>query len=339
MPEIYNESSETRFTAEPGETILDAGLRQGSILPYSCRNGTCSSCKATLVSGNITYADADPAALTAADREAGKVLLCQAVAETDVTIRAREATAVAGITIKSMPCRVSKLKALAHDVMEVHLSLPKVQTLEYLAGQYIDIIMRDGRRRSFSIANRPQNGDDLELHIRHVPGGRFSTQVFESMKERDLLRFEGPLGTFFLREDTSAPVICVAGGTGFAPIKAIVEQAIERNERRDIDIYWGVRSARDLYMGDLAREWANTHANIRFTPVLSHPEEDGDTVVDDAATGWVHDAVLAAHPSLAGSEVYASGPPLMIDAIRESFLSAGLDEESLFYDSFEYAAS
>ncbi len=334
MPEVVNQTTETSFSCDGGETILEAALRQGHILPYSCRNGTCSSCKAVLVSGEVDEGDVDPGALTDTERAAGKVLLCQARPKTDVVIRAREAAAASGIAIKLMPCRVTAMDKVAHDVMVLKLALPKVQTLEFLAGQYIDILMRDGRRRSFSIASRPEPGTDLELHIRHVPGGRFSNQVFESMKPRDLLRFEGPLGTFFLREENPSDVILVAGGTGFAPIKSIVEDALAKDIKRPMHIFWGVRAKRDLYMADLCLSWAAEHEHIKFTPVLSEPGEDDDW---SGATGFVHEAVVNTYQDLASVEVYASGPPPMIDAARASFSEHGLGDDSLYFDSFEYA--
>lgn len=334
MPEVVNQTTDTSFSCDGGETILEAALRQGHILPYSCRNGTCSSCKAVLVSGEIDQGDVDPGALTDAERASGKVLLCQARPKSDVVIRAREAAAASGIAIKLMPCRVTTMDKAAHDVMVLKLALPKVQTLEFLAGQYIDILMRDGRRRSFSIASRPEAGTDLELHIRHVPGGRFSTQVFESMKPRDLLRFEGPLGTFFLREEVPSDVILVAGGTGFAPIKSIVEDAIARDIKRPMHIFWGVRAKRDLYMADLCESWANEHEHIQFTPVLSEPATDDNW---SGATGFVHETVVGHYPNLGAVEVYASGPPVMIEAARLKFGECGLSEDSLYFDSFEYA--
>jgi len=334
MAEVLNESTDTRFDCSGNETILEAALRQGHVLPYSCRNGTCSSCKAVLVSGEVDPGDCDPGALTDTERAAGKVLLCQARPKGDVVIRAREAAAASGIAIKLMPCRVTAMDKAAHDVMVVSLALPKVQTLEFLAGQYIDILMRDGRRRSFSIATKPAPGEDLELHIRHVPGGRFSTQVFESMKPRDLLRFEGPLGTFFLRESTALPALLVAGGTGFAPIKSMVEDTIAKEVKRPLHIFWGVRAKRDLYMSELCERWAADHKHIQFTPVLSEPDDDDEW---SGATGFVHEAVIKTYADLSGHEVYASGPPAMIDAGRAAFADRGLVEDNLYFDSFEYA--
>jgi CDP-4-dehydro-6-deoxyglucose reductase len=330
---IRIEPSGHEFTAEPGETVLAAALRQGRALPYSCRNGSCGSCKGSVLAGELDYGSYDPAALSDEERRAGKALFCQAVPKGDLVIRAREIAAVENIVIKTLPCRVVKMEHAAPDVMVLTLKLPQTERLQYLAGQYLDILIGGGERRSFSLANPPQRDEHLELHVRHVPGGKFTTQVFERMKEKDLLRFQGPLGTFFLREDSTAPAILVAGGTGFAPMQAILEQAFAKGSARPLHLYWGARARRDLYRHDLAESWARVHASFRYTPVLSEPEPEDDW---RGRRGWVHDAVLADYPDLAAHEVYASGPPVMIEAIKKTFFARGLAEDRLFYDSFEY---
>jgi len=333
--EITNEATGTVFSASADESILDAGLRQGYVLPYSCRDGACGSCRAELVAGEFDYPAGDPDALTEADRLTGKVLLCKAHARSNIKIRAREAVRAAGVTIKTLPCRVHELDLITHDVMRVRLNLPRTQTLEYLAGQYLDIILRDGRRRSFSIANQPGTDDALELHIRKVDGGRFSEQVFNSMKAGDLLRFEGPLGTFYLQEQLSREVIFVAGGTGFAPIKAILEEGFSKEKfaNTQVHLYWGVRTVADLYLQNLIQNWVAQNTNLTYTPVLSEPPKDGW----EGETGWVHEQVLAQHANLDNLEVYASGPPPMVSALRDDFKKAGMRDENFFFDSFEFS--
>lgn len=330
---VTNRKTGTTFSVKEDETILDAGLANSTVFPYSCRGGTCGTCKARLVQGRIHHAH-PPAALSAEELEQGYVLLCQAVPETDVEIEATELAASAEIRIKILPCRVSAMDKAAHDVMILHLKLPANQQFDYLAGQYIDILLRDGRRRSFSMASRPQFGQELELHVRHVPGGQFSSRVFESMKVKDLLRFQGPFGTFFLRQDNDLPAILMAGGTGLAPVKALLEQALHDGSARRFHLFWGVRQRRDLYLDDTMAEWAARHANLDYTPVLSEPQADDDW---RGETGFVHEAVLARYPDLAGHEVYACGPPVMIDAARTRFPAHGLDPSRLYYDSFEFA--
>lgn len=328
------------FSVAEGETVLAGALRAGLFLPYSCRSGSCGTCKGKVLEGGVDYGVYEEKALPPAERDAGQALFCQARPQSDLVIEAREIVAPADIEIKTLPCRVAGKEVLAHDVMKLSLKLPQHERLKFLAGQYIDLLLRDGSRRSFSLANPPQQDDVLELNVRRVPDGKFTQHVFTGMKEKDLLRFRGPLGVFFLREDPDVaptperPTLLVAGGTGFAPIKSIVEDAIARGIDRPMRLYWGVRARRDLYLHDLALELERRHPHFRYTPVLSEPQpEDGWS----GRTGWVHEAVLADYPDLSGMEVYASGPPPMIEAIRASFPGRGLAQERLHYDSFEFS--
>ncbi|MFT7534043.1 MAG: CDP-4-dehydro-6-deoxyglucose reductase [Gammaproteobacteria bacterium] len=331
---VLNRKSGTTMEVNEGESILDAALRQSIVFPYSCRGGTCGTCKASLLSGKVSYPHNEMSAISEEEKQSGAVLLCQAIPEEDIEIDANEMAANAGIEIKMMPCRVSTMNTLAHDVMELSLKIPASQQLPYMAGQYMDIIMRDGRRRSFSLASRPQAGQELKLHIRHVPGGRFSGLVFDSMTVKDLLRFQGPFGTFFLRRESDKPVIMMAGGTGLAPIKAILEQAFHDQLQRPMHLFWGVRQLRDLYHHELLSEWAASYDNFSYTPVLSEPESESGWT---GKTGWVHDAVVEAHSQLSSFEIYASGPPVMIDAAKATFPAHGMDPEAMHYDSFDYA--
>jgi CDP-4-dehydro-6-deoxyglucose reductase len=256
------------FHAEPDETILEAALRQGLSLPYGCRDGVCGACRGQVLAGEIAHGKAQLDVLSEADREAGFALFCCAMARSDLCIESREVRSLADIPIRTLPARVHKLTRAAPDVMIVELKLAANERLQFLAGQYVDILLKDGKRRAFSLANAPHDDACLELHVRHVPGGQFTDHLFSTMKERDLLRLRGPHGSFFLREDSPKPMLLVAGGTGFAPIKAIVEHAIAQGNERPMHIYWGGRCA-DLYLLRLAEQWPVQHAHIRFTPVLS----------------------------------------------------------------------
>jgi len=319
------------FLAGPDESILDAALRQGVPLPYGCRNGACGACRGRITAGRVHLPEgAGLRGLTDREVRAGWTLLCQARASSDVRIAAQADRA--GAAVRTLPARVASRIRLAHDVMELRLQLPPTERLQYRAGQYVDILLRDGRRRAFSLANCPADDAHLVLHIRHVPGGMFSGHVFEALEERSLLRLQGPLGNFFLRTGSERAVVFLAGGTGFAPIKAIIENALLTPLRREMHLYWGVRSERDLYLPDLPREWARAHTHLHFVPVLSEPGPDWG-----GRTGLVHEAVLADFPDLSGHEVYASGPPPMVTAARELFPERGLDLERLFFDSFDYA--
>ena len=331
---VTNRTSGQHFTVDDDESILDAALRQGRVMPYSCRSGTCGTCKSTLVSGLVDYGTYETQAMTEEEKNNGYVLICQAKPLEDIVIDAREVAAAANITIKTLPCRVLRMEKLAHDVMCLHLKLPQGQDLTYLAGQYIDIILRNGKRRSFSLATRAQSDQDLQIHVRHVPNGQFTGHVFSNMKEKDLLRMQGPLGTFFLRQESERPIILMAGGTGFAPIKSILEQAFNDGVERPIHLFWGVRAARDLYLHELADKWAHEHTKLTYTPVLSEPSDEENW---SGETGWVHDSVVAHHPDLSNFEIYASGPPPMIEAGKTAFAAHGLDSENLYYDSFEFA--
>lgn len=327
------EPSGHEFVAERGEPILEAALRQGVVLPYSCRNGACGACKGKILSGTVDYGEYEEKALPQAERAAGKALFCQAVPCEDLVVEVREISAVEGIPIKTLPCRVVRKERLAHDVMGIALRLPTTQRLQFLAGQYIDILLRDGRRRSFSLANSPHDDEFLQLHVRQVPKGSFSDHVFHAMKERDLLRFQGPYGIFFLRNDTDRPILLMAGGTGFAPIKSILEHAFSVGEMRPIHFFWGARRGRDLYMHDLALSWLRDYDNFQYTPVLSEARGEDQW---RGRTGWVHEALLEDYPDLSEYEIYASGPPPMIEAGRIAFKAHGLAEERFYFDSFEF---
>ncbi|MBS0581289.1 MAG: 2Fe-2S iron-sulfur cluster binding domain-containing protein [Proteobacteria bacterium] len=319
----------------PGQPVLEAALAAGLNLPHSCKSGHCGSCRARLLAGQIDYPAGRPLGLTREEHDAGYVLLCQARARGDVTVEARLIASVGEVEIKTLPCRIARLRPLAADVMQVWLRLPAVEHLRFQAGQYLDVLLEGGRRRSFSIASPPHDSDLLELHVRRVEGGGFTSQLFggTGLREGALLRIEGPVGQFVYREGTG-PVVMVAGGTGFAPLKSMLRHVLETGRQRDIHLYWGARHAPDLYEEDLVLGWVRRHPRLRFTAVLS---QAGAGEAAHRRTGWVHEAVLADHASLSGSEVYAAGPPAMIEAIRASFPGAGLAPERLYFDSFDYA--
>lgn len=329
------ESSGHQFDVEPGNTILRAALAAGIGLPYGCRNGACGACKGRVVSGQVDRGLYSEGALSGAELGKGYALFCCARPLSDLVIESREVDAVRDIPVKTLPARVQKMARLAPDVMLLQLKLPASERLQFLAGQYIDILLKGGRRRSFSIANAPETDECLELHVRRVPGGHFTTHVFETMKERDLLRLEGPHGGFHLREDGAKPVILLAGGTGFAPVKAMVEHAFHQKLLRPMTLYWGARDRAGLYLKSLAESWAASRAGFDYVPVLSEPAA-GDGW--PGRTGLVHRAVMADFPDLSGHQVYACGAPAMIEAARSDLIGGcGLKEEDFFADSFTFA--
>lgn len=329
--QVRTEPGHHSFDVEPGETLLAAALRQRVGLPYGCRNGKCGSCSAQLLSGRVIYPSGKTEGLEG--KPAGTCLACQAVPETDLVIGVAEVQSVTAIEVRTLPCRVVRKEQLNHDVVRLYLKLPEGQRLQFFAGQYLDFILRDGRKRAFSIANAPHDDELIELHVRHVPRGEFTDYVFDSMKERAILRIQAPLGTFFLRENSDRPLILMGGGTGFAPLKGMIEHAFHVGIERPIHLYWGARSRRDLYLPELPVTWAREHANFTYTPVLSEPDPDWE-----GRRGYVHEAVAEDHPSLSEFDVYMSGPPVMVEAGRVAFESRGLSREHMFSDAFEYAA-
>jgi len=334
--QVSVQPSQHSFQAEPDETILDAALRQGLSLPYACRDGICGTCRGKVLAGAVAHGKASLETLSAADRQAGWALFCCAMARSDLSLESREVRSLEDLPIRTLPARVHKLTRAAPEVMIIELKLPATERLQFLAGQYVDILLKEGRRRSFSIANAPHADTFLQLHVRHVAGGEFTEHVFGTLKERDLLRLRGPHGSFFLREDSAKPMLLVAGGTGFAPIKAIVEHAIAAGSTRAMDIYWGARCRAELYLLPLAEQWPVQHAHIRFIPVLSDsPAGDEWT----GRTGLVHAAAMADHPDLSGHQAYVCGAPAMVAAARRDFLAhCRLPAEEFFADSFDFAA-
>ncbi|MGQ0652830.1 MAG: CDP-6-deoxy-delta-3,4-glucoseen reductase [Betaproteobacteria bacterium] len=322
------------FEVAAGQRILHAGLEAGFSMPYSCRQGVCRTCRGTIREGKVDYGDVHPTYLPQSDKAKGYALLCSATPLSDVVVEVRELEGLAGIRVRIVPCRVAKIERPAADVTVLGLRLPLNENMMFLAGQYVDFLLKDGKRRSYSIASKPsvEGVVAIELHIRHTPGGLFTDHVFGGMKERDLLRFEGPLGSFYLRADSQKPVVMVASGTGFAPIRSMVESALEKKvlDKRPITLYWGCRTKRDLYMLELAQSWS--HPNLKFIPVLSDATPE---CAWTGRTGFVHRAVMADFPDLSGHQVYACGAPVMVDAARADFSAkCRLPADEFFADSF-----
>ncbi|OGA54210.1 MAG: CDP-6-deoxy-delta-3,4-glucoseen reductase [Betaproteobacteria bacterium RIFCSPLOWO2_12_FULL_62_58] len=318
------------FTVNDDETILEAALREGFVIAYGCRNGACGTCKGKVLEGLVDYGKYQEHALADTEKKLGMALFCQARPLTDLAIECREIGAVKDIQIRTLPCRVQKMERIAPDVMMLYLRLPANERLQFLAGQYIDILMKDGGRRSLSMANPPHDDTFLQLHLRNY-GGPFSDYVFNRMKDKEILRFEGPLGTFFLREDSNKPIVLLASGTGFAPIKAIVEHEIHKGIKRPTTLYWGGRVRADLYMNELAEKWQREDG-IGYVPVLSEARLEDNW---RGRAGLVHRAVMEDFPDLSGHQVYACGAPVMVEAAHQDFTTrCKLSDEEFFSDSF-----
>ncbi|MEK6246178.1 MAG: CDP-6-deoxy-delta-3,4-glucoseen reductase, partial [Pseudomonadota bacterium] len=332
MHTVTLQPSGQQFQVEDGEAVLAAALRQGFVLPYGCKNGACGSCKGKILSGTVDYGVYQRKALTDEEKAGGKALFCQAKPLTDLVLEARTLDAAKDIQIKKLPCRVQKMERLADDVIVLHLKLPANEKLVFLAGQYIEFLLKDGGRRSFSMANPPHDAELIQLHVRHVAGGQFTDHVFKKMKERDILRCEGPMGTFFLREESDKPVVFVASGTGFAPIKAVIEHMFHKGIERPMTLYWGGRRPKDLYMNELAAAWAAAHAGFKYVPVISDamPEDNWS-----GRAGFVHRAAMQDFPDLSGHQAYACGVPIMVDSAKRDFIAhCRLPEDEFYADSF-----
>ncbi|GKT20525.1 CDP-6-deoxy-delta-3,4-glucoseen reductase [Acidovorax sp. SUPP3334] len=333
--QITVQPSGRAFSAQPGESILAAAIRGGVGLPYGCKDGACGSCKCKKLSGSVAHGEHQSKALTAAEADAGFVLTCCAQPLTDVVLESRQVTDESAYPIKKLPVRVSTLTRVSNDVMVVRLQLPAADTFRYHAGQYIEFILRDGARRAYSMANAPHTqaqAPGVELHIRHMAGGRFTDHVFGTMKEKEILRVEGPFGSFFLREDSKKPIILLASGTGFAPIKALIEHLQAKRIERPVTLYWGGRRPGDLYMDAWVRERIAEMPQLSYVPVVSQAlPEDGWT----GRTGFVHQAVMDDHADLSGHQVYACGAPIVVDTARVAYSAERqLPPDEFYADAF-----
>lgn len=330
------EPSGHTFSVEPEQSVLDAALRHGLVIPYSCRSGTCCTCMGKVVEGAVAYPGGEaPDSLDEKELAVGQALFCMARPTSDLVIEVREVREAADIPPRKMRCRVARMERLSRDVMGLHLKLPDTERLAFLPGQYIDVLLRDGRRRSFSLATAPHDDELLELQVRHIEGGEFSEQVFHSMQEKALLRIEGPYGTFHIREEDDRPILMIAGSTGIAPLLSMLAHLIHTDDQRPVHLFWGVRSRQDLYMHEQLQAWERTHGPLRYTPCLSEPQPEDEW---EGRIGLVHNMLLQDYPDLSEYAVYMSGPPAMIAAARRDFLRHGIDEEHFFRDAFEFAA-
>jgi len=330
--QITVQPSGHHFACDADESVLAAGLRSGIGLPYGCKNGACGSCKGKITAGSFHQKPHQARALTEQEKLQGYALLCCAVPESDLVVEAREVGGSSEYPVRKMPTRVIAIHRAAPDVAIITLQLPANEALAYRAGQYIEFLLKEGKRRAYSIASAPSLGGPLELHIRHLPGGLFTDHVFGAMKEREILRFEGPLGTFFLREDSDKPIVLLASGTGFAPVKALVEHLQHLGSTRPVVLYWGGRRPQDLYLHTLCEQWTQDLPMFRYVPVVSEAlPEDGWT----GRAGWVHAAVMQDLPDLSGHQVYACGAPVMVDSARRDFTErCGLPADEFYADAF-----
>jgi CDP-4-dehydro-6-deoxyglucose reductase, E3 len=334
MNRVLIENSGHTFDVRPSQTVLEAAIEAGINLPYGCRNGACGACKGKVLTGKVMHDDFQGNALTDAELAAGLALFCCARPLEDLVIECRQIDMVQGIKPRILPVRVQHKEQLGEDVMVLHLQLPGTEQLIFMAGQYVEFMLKDGRRRAFSIANAPHEQGFIELHIRKIAGGHFTEQVFNEMPLKTILRIEAPLGSFFLREQNDKPIIMVAGGTGFAPVKGMIEHMIFNQIQRPVYLYRGARQVSDLYMDELCQRWAQFMPNIQYIPVISDGNHGDDW---DGRRGLVHQAVLEDHADLSGFEAYVCGAPGMVDIAKQTFVERGLPEEEFYSDAFTFA--
>ena len=333
--QIVVQPSGRSFTVEGDETLLSAGIRQGLNMPYGCKDGACGSCKCKKISGEVQLGTYQTKALSDKERAQGLVLTCCATALSDVVLESKQVTSADAFPMKKMPVRVASMEKVSSDVMRIFLQLPATELMQYHAGQYVEFLLRDGSRRAYSMANAPHtlaaDAPKVELHIRHMPGGKFTDHVFGAMKEKDIQRVEGPQGGFYLREESATPIVLLASGTGFAPIKALIEHMQHKGITRPTRLYWGGRRPSDLYLNDWVLAQLPLMPHLQYIPVVS------DALPEDAwsgRTGFVHMAVLQDTPSLAAYQVYACGAPIVVDSAKRDYVASGLLEDDFFADSF-----
>ena len=333
--QIVVQPSGRSFTVEGDETLLSAGIRQGLNMPYGCKDGACGSCKCKKISGEVQLGTYQTKALSDKERAQGLVLTCCATALSDVVLESKQVTSADAFPMKKMPVRIASLEKVSSDVMRIFLQLPATELMQYHAGQYVEFLLRDGSRRAYSMANAPHtlaaDAPKVELHIRHMPGGKFTDHVFGAMKEKDIQRVEGPQGSFYLREESAMPIVLLASGTGFAPIKALIEHMQHKGITRPTRLYWGGRRPSDLYLNDWVLAQLPLMPHLQYIPVVS------DALPEDAwsgRTGFVHMAVLQDTPSLAAYQVYACGAPIVVDSAKRDYVASGLPEDDFFADSF-----
>ena len=330
---IHIEDSEASFGCEPHETLLDAALRQGIELPYACRKGVCGNCRGQVTQGQVANPKDSPQGSEASAMGADEHLFCHTRAASDLRIRPRSWQRVDPSTRKTLDARVFRITQAASDVSILYLRFAPGVRAKFLPGQYLEILLANGQRRSYSMANAPHDNDGVVLHIRHVPGGHFSSQVLPTLSPGDRVQVELPFGDFWWREARDRPLIMVAGGTGYAPIQSILGHMVRRKIDRPITLYWGSRQPEGFYAQEALSKWQRTLPRLRYEPVVSDSPAPGWS----GRTGLVHEAVLADHSDLSGHDVYACGAPPMVQALRQACHAQGqLPQDAFFSDAFFY---
>ena len=326
--------SDHEFTAEPGENLLDAALRAGLSIRYSCSSGSCGECRARLVSGQLGERQPQDYAFGQRERDEGQFLLCRTTAATDLVLEAVEARGAADIPVQQITTQVCKLARLTDEVMELQVRTPRSKTLWFLAGQHVRLSIDGLAPRNKSVASCPCNGRVLQFHVRRAPGDPFSEYVFNRLKLRDSLEIEGPFGEFVLDESSPRPLIFIAFETGFAPIKSLIEHAISLEMNQPMRLYWIARDEPEHYLENYCRSWHDALDDFTFTPITAKADA-GEPTPSEQALAQASARIVAEHPDLSGFDVYANGPDSLFTGLCGTLLEKGLPAERLFMDRIQ----
>lgn len=329
--EIKIDGSDTSFQAKLGQTILDAAAQNGIELPYSCRKRVCGNCRGKVLSGSLVFGTTGGSHETGCD-ESDDHLFCVAQPAGDLLIRPQSWRRIAADARKTITATVFRNEIVAKDISILNLRLPPGVRIKFAAGQYLEVLLPGGERRAFSMANAPHVSDSIQLHIRHMPSGGFTQKVVPNLVKGDKLEIEVPHGDFYLREDSDRPLLFIAGGTGFAPIKSIIEHIIKRQIQRPMTLFWGAREPEGLYALELVERWNSSCIDFRFEGVISG---DVEPSAWNGIRGRLPQAVLENFDSVADFDVYVCGAPSMVNALRSALTDKrGLRINQFFSDSF-----
>lgn len=329
---IHIKPSGHTFAVKPGETVLAAALRQNYHFPHSCRNGMCGACKGQLIDGKVEYGDKAIYALTEKERESGLALFCSAKPLSDLIVYIEGVDGPEPVSVQTLTCLVSNYKQLTPTTWQIFLQ-PQEAKPQYQAGQYLEILHRDGSPKPFSIANAPNEQGSIELHVRHTPKNQYTAELIAEIQQQRPLRIKLPFGHCIYPKEPNVKTILLAGGTGFAPMKAILEVALNTELTQPIYLYWGARTLPELYWHEQLLAWAKQYPLFQYHPVLSDVTPSTDW---QGKTGLVHEVVVADHPDLSEFQVYASGPPEMVYAALRLFQAHGLPKTYMYSDIFDY---
>ncbi len=318
------------FLVDGNDSLLEAALRSGLSLDYGCSIGSCGKCKARILSGQAHRTRHSDYALTAAEKNAGVLLMCCHTALTDLVIEAREAHGAADMPWQTIDTRVKSVSPLGDEVRLLHLQTPRSNRLRFLAGQSASLALPDGSSASLPVASCPCDDRNLQFHIRRRAGDAFAERVFDGLKGVDSVRVQGPRGEFVLNEESHRPLVFIAGESGFAPIKSLIEHAMALDAAETLHLYWIASGGRGHYLDNLCRSWSDALDNFRYDPITARL-----ALPDEEALQAALAQVLQDHPRLGDCDVYVAGPGPWANAAEFQLLEQGLPREQLFVNTLE----